>query len=60
MARRLFLAYVAIVVGPLAVAAVAFALRDWIVRRRAGRYPRGDGHAEDERLTDTVEEVRAP
>lgn len=60
MARKLFLLYLAIVFGPWLLFALAFALRDWIVRRRAERYPRGDGHAEGERLTETVEEVRAP
>lgn len=58
VARRLFLAYVAVVVGPLAVAAAAFAVRDLLVRRN-GDASRGNGHALPEGLEHTVEEVRA-
>ena len=60
MARRLLLLYLGIVFGPWLLVALAFAVRDWLARRRPGPHPRGDGHAEDERLADTVEEVRAP
>ena len=56
--RRLFLAYVAVVFGPLALATAAFAIRDLLARR--GRPPSaGNGHAEAEALEDTVEEVKA-
>ena len=59
MARRLFLAYVAVILGPLVVVAAAFALRDLLARR--GRpSPAGNGHAEAEALEHTVEEVQAP
>ncbi len=58
MARRLFLAYVAVILGPLAVGAAAFALRDLLARR--GRpFSAGNGHAEAEALEHTVEEVQA-
>ncbi len=58
MARRLFLAYVAFILGPLAVGAAAFALRDLLARR--GRpSSAGNGHAEAEALEHTVEEVQA-
>ncbi|KKL24007.1 hypothetical protein LCGC14_2419670, partial [marine sediment metagenome] len=44
---------------PLALAAVAFALRDLLARRK--RAPsEGNGHAEAEGLEHTVEEVHAP
>ena len=58
MARRLFLAYVAVVLGPLALATAAFAIRNLLARR--GRPPSaGNGHAEAEALENTVEEVKA-
>ena len=58
MVRRLFLAYVAVVLGPLVLATAAFAIRDLLARR--GRPPSaGNGHAEAEALEDTVEEVKA-
>ena len=60
MARRLLLLYLAIVFGPWLLAALVFAVRDRLARRRPGAHPRGDGRAQDERLADTVEEVRAP
>lgn len=59
MARRLLLLYLAIVLGPLVVASIAFALRDLLLRRR-GPGPRADGHAQRERLAETVEEMHAP
>ncbi len=56
--RRLFLAYVAVILGPLVVVAAAFALRDLLARR--GRpSSAGNGHAEAEALEHTVEEVKA-
>jgi len=59
MARRLLVLYLMIVLGPLALAAVAFALRDLLARRK--RAPsEGNGHAEAEGLEHTVEEVHAP
>ncbi len=58
MARRLFLVYVAVILGPLVVVAGAFALRDLLARR--GRpASAGNGHAEAEALEHTVEEVQA-
>ncbi len=58
MARRLFLTYVAVILGPLVVVAAAFALRDLLARR--GRpSSAGNGHAEAEALEHTVEEVQA-
>ncbi len=58
MARRLFLAYVAVILGPLVFVATAFALRDLLARR--GRpSSAGNGHAEAEALEHTVEEVQA-
>ena len=58
VARRLFLAYVAVILGPLVVVAAAFALRNLLVRR--GRpSSAGNGHAEAEALEHTVEEVQA-
>ena len=59
MARKLFLLYLAVVFGPWLLLALVFALRDWLARQREP-HPRGDGRAEEERLADTVEEVRAP
>ncbi len=58
VARRLFLAYVAVVLGPLALASAAFALRDLLAKGRRA-LPEGNGHAEAEGLEQTVEEVRA-
>ncbi len=58
MARRLFLVYVAVILGPLVVVAGAFALRDLLAWR--GRpSSAGNGHAEAEALEHTVEEVQA-
>jgi len=59
MARKLLLLYFAIVIGPLLLAALAFALKERLQRRSARRFP-GDGHARQERLAETVEELRAP
>lgn len=59
MARRLFFAYVAIILGPLALACAAFALRDLLAQGRRG-LAEGNGHAEAEGLEHTVEEARAP
>jgi hypothetical protein len=59
LAVRLFALYLVIVVGPLAVAAAAFALRDLVTRRRRGLHG-GNGHGELRGLENTVEEVRAP
>ncbi len=57
--RRLFIVYVAVVFGPLALVTAAFAVRDFLARR--GRPPSaGNGHAEAEALENTVEEVQAP
>ena len=58
MARKLLLLYLAVVFGPWLLVALAFALRDRLRRRRPEPHPRGDGHADEERLTETVEEVR--
>ncbi len=58
MARRLFLAYVAVILGPLVVVAAAFALRD-LLGRRGRPSSAGNGHAEAEALEHTVEEVQA-
>ena len=58
MARRLLVLYLLIVLGPLAVAAAAFALRDFLARRRL-EPSQGNGHAEAEALEHTVEEVQA-
>jgi hypothetical protein len=58
MARRLLVLYLLIVLGPLAVAAAAFALRDLLARRRPDP-SEGNGHAETEALEHTVEEVQA-
>ena len=58
MARRLFLAYIAVILGPLVVGAAAFTLRNLLARR--GRpSSAGNGHAEPEALEHTVEEVQA-
>ncbi len=58
VARRLFLAYVAVILGPLIAVAGAFALRDLLARRRRSSSS-GNGHAEAEALEHTVEEVQA-
>ena len=58
MALRLLVLYLLIVLGPLAVAAAAFALRDLLARRRP-ETSQGNGHAEAEALEHTVEEVQA-
>jgi hypothetical protein len=58
VARRLFLAYVVVVLAPLVVAYATFALRD-LLARRAPRSSEGNGHAEAEALEHTVEEVQA-
>ena len=58
MARRLFLAYVAVILGPLIAVAGAFALRDLLARRRRPASA-GNGHAEAAALEHTVEEVQA-
>ena len=58
MARRLFFAYVAATLGPLALASAAFALRDLLAQGRRAP-PEGNGHAEAEGLEQTVEEARA-
>jgi hypothetical protein len=58
MAHRLLVLYLLIVLGPLAVAAAAFALRDLLARRRPDP-SEGNGHAEAEALEHTVEEVQA-
>jgi hypothetical protein len=58
MTQRLLAIYVLIVLGPLAVAAAAFALRDLLARRRP-QPSDGNGHAEAEALEHTVEEIQA-
>jgi len=58
MARRLLVLYLLIVLGPLAVAAAAFVLRDLLAQRRPDP-SEGNGHAEAEALEHTVEEVQA-
>jgi len=58
MTRRLLALYLLIVLGPLAVAATAFALRALLARRRP-ETSQGNGHAEAEALEHTVEEVQA-
>jgi hypothetical protein len=58
MTLRLLLLYLLTVFGPLAFAAAAFALRDFLVRRRLDP-SQGNGHAEAEALEHTVEEVQA-
>lgn len=57
MARRLLILYLALVLGPLVAASLAFAIRDRLPRRRPAH--RADGHGRPERLVETVEEVRA-
>lgn len=58
MTLRLVILYLLIVLGPLVVAAAAFALRDLLVRRRPDT-SQGNGHAEAEALEHTVEDVQA-
>ncbi len=58
VARRLLLAYVAVILGPLIAVATAFALRD-LLARRGRSSSAGNGHAEAEALEHTVEEVQA-
>lgn len=58
MARRLFVLYLLITLGPLVVAAAAFTLRDLLSRRRPDP-SESNGHAEAEALEHTVEEVQA-
>ncbi len=58
MTRRLLLAYLLVVFGPLAAAAIAFALRDLVARRRPASSD-SDGHTESEALEHTVKEVQA-
>ncbi|MFQ6020235.1 MAG: hypothetical protein ACE5KW_05720 [Dehalococcoidia bacterium] len=60
MARKLFLSYLAISLGPLALAMAAWALRDALKRTFQPTEESGvgaDGSEED--LAQTVEEVRA-
>lgn len=56
--RRLFLAYLAVVLAPLVVASAVFAVRD-LLARRSPLASTGNGHAEAEALEHTVEEVQA-
>ncbi len=56
--RRLFLAYLAVVLAPLVVASAVFAVRD-LLARRSPSASAGNGHAEAEALEHTVEEVQA-
>jgi hypothetical protein len=56
--RRLFLAYLAVIVAPLVVASAVFAVRDRLARRSPSASA-GNGHAEAEALEYTVEEVQA-
>jgi hypothetical protein len=58
VANRLLVLYLLIVLGPLAVAAAVFIVRD-LVARRALDPSEGNGHAEVEALEHTVEEVQA-
>ena len=57
MTQRLLLIYLAVVLGPLLVAAALFALRDRVSRRPSAHH-NGDGHGGSDKLTQTVEEVR--
>ncbi len=57
MTQRLLLLYLAVILGPLAVAAALFALRDR-ASRRPSSHRRGDGRADSDEFTQTVEEVR--
>ncbi len=58
MALRLLILYLLIVLGPVALAAGAFALRDRLARRRPA-LSGGNGHTDSEALEHTVEEVQA-
>ena len=58
MARKLLALYLLIVLGPVALAATAFALRDRLARRRPA-LSAGNGHTDAEALEHTVEEVQA-
>ena len=58
MARRLLALYLLIVLGPVALAAGAFALRDRLERRRQA-LSGGNGHTDAEALDHTIEEVQA-
>jgi hypothetical protein len=58
MAYRLLALYLLIVLGPLAVAAAAFTVRDLLAQHRPDP-SEGNGHAEVEALEHTVEEVQA-
>ena len=58
VARRLFLAYLAVVLAPFVVATATFALRD-LLARRSRSASHGNGHAEAEALEHTVEEMQA-
>ncbi len=58
VARRLFLAYLSIVLVPVVVASAVFALRD-LLARRSPSAAQGNGHADAEALEHTVEEVQA-
>lgn len=57
MARRLLALYLLIFLAPLALAAIAFALRDLLTRRRPAP-SEGNGHTDAEALEHTVEEVQ--
>ncbi len=57
MARRLLALYLLIVLGPIALAASAFALRDRLARRRPA-LSGGNGHTDAEALEHTVDEVQ--
>ncbi len=55
--RRLFLAYLTVVLAPLVVAAAVFALRDLLARRKPSA-SQGNGHVDAEALEHTVEEAQ--
>ncbi|MFQ5880071.1 MAG: hypothetical protein ACE5IZ_07870 [Dehalococcoidia bacterium] len=61
MTRKLFLAYLAITLGPLALAMAAWVVRDALRRLPAakGWRPGGRRDGSEETLERTVEEVRA-
>jgi hypothetical protein len=58
MTGRLLVTYLLIVLGPVALAASAFALRDVLDRRKRASSD-GNGHTDADGLEHTVEEVRA-
>ena len=58
MARGLLTLYLLIVLGPVALAAAAFALRDLLARRQPAPSA-GNGHSDAEALQYTVEEAPA-